>query len=67
MPECLTPDERLDPETERRTWDFDDALSQILKLRGITQYTIPFKDRPQVSILHEGLDSTLRRDVIDEH
>ena len=65
--ERLTPDEWLDPETERRMWDFDDALSQILKLRGITHYTIPFKDRPEISILHEGSDSTLRRDVLDEH
>ena len=29
----LTPDEWLGPETERRMWDFDDALSQILTLR----------------------------------
>jgi hypothetical protein len=36
-------------------------------MRGITHYTIPFKDRPEISILHEGTDATLKREVLDEH
>jgi radical SAM superfamily enzyme YgiQ (UPF0313 family) len=60
-------DEWLDPEMERRVWELDDALSNILKIRGITHYTIPFKDRPEISILHKGNDATLERDLLDEH
>lgn len=36
-------------------------------MRGITHYTIPFKDRPEICILHKGDDITLRADVLDEH
>jgi len=66
MIEAMSADEWMDPETERRIWDLDDSLSSILKARGITHYTIPFKDRPEISILHLG-SQALRRDVIDEH
>ena len=38
----------------------------MVKLRGTTHYTIPFKDRPEISILHQGADM-LRRDVLDPH
>ena len=67
MVEAFTEEEWMDPEMERRIWDLDDAVSQVLRLRGITHYTIPFKDRPEISILHEGSDATLRRDLLDEH
>jgi radical SAM superfamily enzyme YgiQ (UPF0313 family) len=67
MVEALDEDDWLDPEMERRVWDLDDALSQVLRVRGITHYTIPFKDRPEISILHEGNDLTLRQEVLDEH
>jgi radical SAM superfamily enzyme YgiQ (UPF0313 family) len=66
MIENMPQEEWMEPETERRMWDLDDALSSVLKQRGITHYTIPFKDRPEISILHLG-DSALRREVLDEH
>jgi radical SAM superfamily enzyme YgiQ (UPF0313 family) len=66
MVEGMDGDLWMDPENERRMWDLDDALSSVLKQRGITHYTIPFKDRPEISILHLG-SSALRRDVLDEH
>lgn len=64
--EAMTPDEWAHPETERRLWDLDDAVSTVLKARGVTHYTIPFKDRPEISILYLGRQA-LRRDVLDEH
>jgi radical SAM superfamily enzyme YgiQ (UPF0313 family) len=67
MVERIDEDEWLDPETERRMWDLDDALSNILKMRGITHYTIPFKDRPEISILHLAQDRALNREVLDDH
>jgi len=67
MIERLDADEWLDPETERKMWELDEAMSQVLKMRGITHYTIPFKDRPEISILHAGSDATLQREVLDEH
>lgn len=66
MVESIPEDEWMDPETERRMWDLDDALSNLMKIRGITHYTIPFKDRPEISILHLG-DQALEREVLDEH
>lgn len=70
MLEAMTPDEWMDPETERRIWDLDEALSQILKARNIAHYAIPFKDRPEIAILSKGRETntvvqTLQ--VIDEH
>jgi len=64
--EAMPADVWLNPETERRMWDLDDALSNVLKLQGITHYTIPFKDRPEISILSLG-KPTLEKDVLDEH
>jgi radical SAM superfamily enzyme YgiQ (UPF0313 family) len=64
--EGMSLEEWMDPENERRLWDLDDSVSSILKQKGITHYTIPFKDRPEISILHLGAQA-LRRDVIDEH
>ena len=66
MVEALTPEEWADPEMERRLWDLDDALSSVLKARGIMHYTIPFKDRPEISILHLGTRA-LKQDVLDPH
>jgi radical SAM superfamily enzyme YgiQ (UPF0313 family) len=60
-------DEWLDPEMERRIWDLDASVSEVLKMRGITHYTIPFKDRPEICILHEGDDITLSQEVLDQH
>jgi radical SAM superfamily enzyme YgiQ (UPF0313 family) len=54
MIEAMSETEWLDPETERRIWDLDEALSNILKARNITHYTIPFKDRPEIAILFAG-------------
>jgi hypothetical protein len=67
MVEAFTEDEWLDPEMERRMWELDDALSNVLKMKEITHYTIPFKDRPEISILYKGSDFSLNRDVLDEH
>jgi radical SAM superfamily enzyme YgiQ (UPF0313 family) len=67
MVESFAEEDWLDPEMERRIWELDDAVSNVLKMRGITHYTIPFKDRPEITILHEGTDATLRREVLDEH
>ncbi|HEY1248838.1 MAG TPA: radical SAM protein [Nitrososphaera sp.] len=64
--EAIPDEEWMDPETERRMWDLDDALSNILKQRNITHYTIPFKDRPEISILHLA-KPTLEQEVIDPH
>jgi len=64
--EGMSSDEWQDPEAERRLWDLDDALSNILRQRGVTHYGIPFKDRPEISILHLGRP-TLEREVLDEH
>ena len=64
--EAMPHDEWLSPETERRMWDLDDALSTVLKQRGITHYGIPFKDRPEIAILHLG-KPTLNKEVLDEH
>jgi hypothetical protein len=36
------------------------------ELRGIRRYTIPFKDRPEISILYLG-DTALRKEVLDEN
>ena len=65
--EAIKEDEWFDPETERRLWELDSSVSEILKMREITHYTIPFKDRPEIAILHEGRDATLNREVIDPH
>jgi radical SAM superfamily enzyme YgiQ (UPF0313 family) len=65
--ESFNEDEWLDPEMERRMWELDEALSNVLKMKEITHYTIPFKDRPEISILHKGNDFSLDRDVLDEH
>ena len=51
----------------RRVWDLEEAVSNILKVRGITHYTIPFKDRPDICILHKGNDITVRKEHLDEH
>jgi radical SAM superfamily enzyme YgiQ (UPF0313 family) len=67
MVEAFTEDEWLDPEMERRIWELDDSLSNLLKMRDITHFTIPFKDRPEISILVKGNDFSLNRDVLDEH
>lgn len=66
MLEAIPEDEWLDPEIERRMWDLDDALSNVLKIRDITHYTIPFKDRPEIAILYQG-NQALEREVLDEH
>jgi anaerobic magnesium-protoporphyrin IX monomethyl ester cyclase len=66
MVEALSLEEWTDPEAERRMWDLDDALSNVLKARGITHYTIPFKDRPEISILHLG-SLALKKEVLDPH
>jgi radical SAM superfamily enzyme YgiQ (UPF0313 family) len=70
MLESMTADEWMDPETERRIWDLDDALSQILKARNITHYAIPFKDRPEIAILSKGCEMNAvvnTIEVVDEH
>ncbi len=66
MLERMTTDEWMDPETERGIWGLDDAVSSMLKIRGVKHYTIPFKDRPEISILYLGSEG-LRREVLDEH
>jgi radical SAM superfamily enzyme YgiQ (UPF0313 family) len=66
MVEAMSEEEWMDPETERRMWDLDDALSNVLKQRNITHYTIPFKDRPEISILHLAKPA-LSQDVLDPH
>lgn len=62
MVEAMPVDEWLDPETERRIWDLDDALSKMLKQRDVTHYTIPFKDRPEIAIVSLGKE-TARTEV----
>jgi radical SAM superfamily enzyme YgiQ (UPF0313 family) len=67
MVENFDEEEWFDMETERHIWELDAATSALLEQRGITHYTIPFKDRPEISILFEGNDMTLSREVLDEH
>jgi radical SAM superfamily enzyme YgiQ (UPF0313 family) len=66
MVEDMPPDQWLNPDTERQMWDLDDALSKLMKLRDLTHYTIPFKDRPEIAILFVGKHA-LERDVLDQH
>jgi hypothetical protein len=47
-------------------WDLDDALSGVMKRKGVTHYTIPFKDRPEIAILHLA-EQAIDREVLDEH
>jgi radical SAM superfamily enzyme YgiQ (UPF0313 family) len=63
----LGEDDWLDPETERRVWDLEAAVSDILKMRGITHYTIPYKERPDICILHKGTEVTVQKELLDEH
>lgn len=67
MLEAMPAEEWQDPETERRMWDLDDALSSVVKIRGITHYTIPFKDRPEIAILALGNEQALNKEVLDPH
>ena len=66
MLEAMPAEMWLNPETERRMWDLDDALSNVLKPLDVTHYTIPFKDRPEISILYMG-QHAVKREVLDEH
>lgn len=67
MLERMPAEEWQDPETERRMWDLDDALSSVVKIRGITHYTIPFKDRPEIAILALGNEQVLDKELLDPH
>jgi anaerobic magnesium-protoporphyrin IX monomethyl ester cyclase len=67
MLETMPAEEWQAPETERRMWDLDDALSSVVKIRGITHYTIPFKDRPEIAILALGNEQSLNKEVLDPH
>jgi radical SAM superfamily enzyme YgiQ (UPF0313 family) len=64
--EGMSLEEWQNPETERKMWDLDDTLSNVLKIRGVTHYTIPFKDRPEISILYLGTPA-LQEEVLDPH
>jgi len=66
MVEEMPSDVWLGPDTERRMWDLDDALSNLMKVRGISHYTIPFKDRPEIAILFVGTQA-LGKEVLDQH
>jgi radical SAM superfamily enzyme YgiQ (UPF0313 family) len=65
--EDMSAEEWQDPETERRLWELDESVSSVLQARGITHYTIPFKERPEISILHVGEELALDREVLDPH
>lgn len=67
MVEAFDEEEWLDPEMERRLWNLDAAVSEMMKARDITHYTIPFKDRPEICILQKGAERTLQQDVLDQH
>ena len=66
MVEAMSLEEWSDPGTERRMWDLDESVSQIWQQRGVTHYTIPFKERPEISILNMKTPS-LAKEVLDEH
>ena len=51
---------------ERNMLELDEALSKVLKKKRIGHYTIPFKERTDISILHVG-ERTLNQDVLDPH
>lgn len=67
MVEDISEEQWFDPETEREIWALDEATSCLMKRKGVTHYTIPFKDRPEISILHLAEAHSLDRDVLDEH
>ena len=52
--EAISEEEWLNPETERKMWELDESVSSLLKLRGVTHYTIPFKDRPEIALLYQA-------------
>lgn len=62
----MTSEVWLNPDSERRMWDLDDALSNVMKPQGISHYTIPFKDRPEIAILFAGTQA-LKKKVLDQH
>jgi len=64
--EGMSTEEWTAPGTEQRLWNLEDALSQVLKQRRITHYTIPYKDRPEIAILHLA-EQAIEREVLDEH
>lgn len=64
--EGMSEEEWAAPETEQMMWDLDDSLSKIMRRNGVTHYTIPYKDRPEISILHLG-EQAIDRDVLDQH
>ncbi len=63
--EAMSTEEWLNPETERRMWDLDDALSNVLKARGIRHYTISFKDRPEIPGTADAVARRTRRTLDD--
>jgi hypothetical protein len=67
MVDALDADAWLDPETESRIWDLDAAISEILKMREITHYSMPFRDRPEITLINKGNDTPLSEDLIDPH
>jgi radical SAM superfamily enzyme YgiQ (UPF0313 family) len=54
------------PDTKSKLWDLDASLSNVIKLREINHYTIPFKDRLDICILHVSKPS-LEKELLDEH
>lgn len=66
MLEAISPAEWADPETPKRLLALDESLSNVLKVRKIPHYGIPFKDRPDISILHCA-EWRLEEEVMDEH
>ncbi len=54
------------PSTEQKVLDMEELVSSEMKKRKVTHWSIPFKDRPEISILIKG-DDFLAYDTLDPH
>jgi anaerobic magnesium-protoporphyrin IX monomethyl ester cyclase len=64
--ESIPEDDWWRPETEQRMLDMDEAVSRTMQMRGLSHYAIPFKDRPEISLLLRGRDY-LSKETLDPH
>lgn len=66
MVEAIPMEEWWLPETQQKLLEINHAVSNMLQMRGITHYSIPFKDRAEIAILMKGREF-LEKEVLDQH
>ena len=64
--EAIGVDEWRHPSTEQKVLDMEELVAAELKKRNVTHWTIPFKDRPEITILVKGEDF-LAYETLDQH